>query len=125
MFEQALESELGQIDDIEDKIYALNAEEGVKAPYIIYVSSDGLQDKSLLGYLSSREVDCEINVIHTTYAEMKAITKEVLAKILSFQGRIIGENGPFIQNVTYHKPVELYEQEVNLYRCVIDCNFKF
>ncbi|SDM17419.1 DUF3168 domain-containing protein [Bacillus sp. OK048] len=124
-FEEALRAELGTIAGLTNKVFPLNATEGTKAPYIIYVSSEGVQDKSLLGYLSSKEVDCEINIVQASYGSMKSLTKLVISQIISFIGRNIGENGPFIQNVTYHKPVELYEQEVNLYRCVIDCNFKF
>jgi hypothetical protein len=56
---------------------------------------------------------------------MKSLTKLVMAKILTFQSRVIGTGGPFIQNVTYQEPVELYDDEPKLYRCVIQYEFYF
>jgi hypothetical protein len=124
-FEEALRAELDTITELTGKVFPLNATEGVKAPYVIYLSSEGIQDKTLQGYISSKEVDCEINILHDSYASVKSLTRSVLSKFLSFQGRIIGDNGPLIQNVTYEKPVELYESEVFLYRSVLDVKFRF
>ncbi|MCM3763446.1 DUF3168 domain-containing protein [Neobacillus niacini] len=124
-FEDALRAEFETITGLTNKIFPLNAPEGEKAPFIVYVSSDGVPDKSLQGYLSTREIPCEIYILHDSYAGMKAITKEVVAKILSFQGRVIGENGPFIQNATFEEPVERYEKEISLYRSAFDLRVKF
>lgn len=124
-FDEALRDELGSISELINRVFPLKAKEGMKAPYIVYVSSEGIQDKSFQGYLDSKTVDCEINILHDSYGNMKSLTKEVLAKIISFQDRSIGENGPFIQNVTYERPVELYEKEISLYRCVIDIKVRF
>jgi hypothetical protein len=127
-FEEALRAELGTLTELSNKVFPLNADEGTKAPYVVYISSEGVQVKTLQGYMGNKEVDCEINILHDSYANMKALTKEVLAKIISFQGRSIGDlfskDGPFIQNVTYSKPVEIYEKEVSLYRSVIDITVK-
>ncbi|WP_066316960.1 DUF3168 domain-containing protein [Bacillus sp. FJAT-29814] len=124
-FEEALRAEFETIPGLSNKIFPLAAPEGEKAPFLIYVSSDGIPDKSLQGYLSTREVVCEIYILHDSYASMKALTKAVVAKIISFQGRVIGENGPFIQNATYDDPVKRYEKEISLYRSAFDLRVKF
>ncbi|ALC92062.1 hypothetical protein AM500_21385 [Bacillus sp. FJAT-18017] len=124
-FEEALTAELSSLPGLADKVYPLNAPEGTPAPYIIYVSSEGLQDKSLKGYHSSKEVPCEINIFTDSYAGLKDLTQQVITKLVSFQSRNIGHSGPFIQNFTYEKPVELYENQVSLYRCLIEGIFKF
>jgi hypothetical protein len=120
-------SDLKEVTDngILEKVFPIYAPEGTIAPFIIFVSSEGVQDKSFQGYLTSKEVDCEIYIVHNSYSGMKALTKEVLAKILSFQGRAIGDNGPFIQDVTYEKPIEKYENEVKLYRSAFDMKVRF
>jgi hypothetical protein len=123
-FEEALSFELETIDSLSNSVFFLNADEGTKAPYIVCVSSEGLEDKCLEGYLKSKKIDCEINILHSSYRSMKDLTKLVKAKLLSFQGRAIGNGGPFIQNVTYEIPVEIYEKEVELYRSVIDLTVK-
>jgi hypothetical protein len=124
-FEEALTAELTMVEGLDNKVFPLNAKEGTVPPYIVYLSSEGVQDKSFDGYLITKEVECEINILHSTYREMKGLTKVVLEKILSFQGRTIGEDGPRIQNLSYEKPIELYEKEIKQYRSVIDVKFKF
>ncbi|MCP8969723.1 DUF3168 domain-containing protein [Ectobacillus ponti] len=126
LFEEALRAELSALDGLNNKVFPLNATEGTAPPFVVYVSNNGVQDKTLSGYLSTREVECEINIIHGTYSSMKALSQQVLEKILSFQGRIIGgQNGILIRNVTYHSPVELYESEILCYRSVLEVKFRF
>jgi acetylglutamate synthase len=111
-FEEALESELTSIAGLEDTVYPMSAPEGIKPPFVIYVSSDGLQDKTLDGYLNSKEIECEIHVVHTSYSKMKALTKEVLSKLQTFYGRSIGTDGPFVKSFDYDKPTEGHEKEL-------------
>ena len=125
IFEEALREELASLPELAEKVFFLNAKEGTLAPYIICVSSDGAKDKTLQGYLESKEVPCEINVLHPNYTGLKSLTSKVIDKLLSFQGRSIGTGGPFIKNVTYEKPVELYEAQINMYRSVFDITVKF
>lgn len=113
-FEEALRAELSTITGLNKKVLPLHAKEGMKAPYIVYVSSEGLQDKTLNGYRQSKEIDCEINILHNTYSDMKALTKLVLEKVLSFQNRYINNYGELVKDVHYEKPIEIYENEVKL-----------
>lgn len=120
-FEEALRVELSTICN---KVFPLNAPEGTKSPFIVYVSSEGIQDKSLDGYLNSKEVECGINILHSNYPGMKDITRNVIEKLKTFQSRVIGE-GPFIQNVTYENVDEFFDHEIALYRCVLNIKVKF
>jgi hypothetical protein len=124
-FEEALTAELNAVEGLANKVFPLNAKEGTTPPYIIYLSSEGIMDKCFEGYLISKEVECELNILHKKYIGMKNLTKMVLDKIISFQGRKIGEGGPLIQNLSYEKPVELYEKDIKQYRTVIEFKFKF
>jgi hypothetical protein len=123
-FEEALMSELNSIIGLDNKIFPMSAKEGTKPPFIIYVSSEGLQDKTLDGYLTSKELDCEIHVIHSNYSKMKNLTKEVLSKLQTFYGRSIGIDGPFIKSLSYDKPTEVHEKEVGFYRSSFDINVR-
>jgi hypothetical protein len=128
-FEEALRSEVSSVSGLASKVFPLLARSQnqslLAAPYVAYVSTEGLQEKSLEGYDASRRVSCEIHVVQTSYTSMKSLTKLVMAKILTFQSRVIGTGGPYIQNVTYQEPVELYDDEPKLYRCVIQYEFYF
>jgi tRNA(His) 5'-end guanylyltransferase len=124
-FEEALRAELSIISSLTNKVFPLTATEGTKAPYVIYVSAPAIKDKSLIGYLNSNQVDCEINILHNTYRELKELIDLVIDKLLSFQDRSIGESGPFIKDITYQTSPEMYEKEVSLYRSVIDIKVKF
>jgi len=122
-FEQALTEELKTISELQNRVYPLDSPEATKhngVPYLIYASSEGLRDKTLSGYLDSKEVQGEVNVIAERYADMKAITKQVIALLIDMEGRQIGTGGPCIAELTYQMPVELYEPQPDLYRCMIE-----
>lgn len=122
-FEVALRQELLPIID---KIYPLTAPEGTLAPYLIYTSSEGIYDKALQGFLSTKEVSCELDILNTSYSSMKALSKLIMDKLKSFEGRVIGTSGPYIQELTFDDDSpELYESEVNLYRKIINIKVNF
>jgi len=122
-FDEALIAELDSITALGGRIYPLFAPEATKhngVPYLIYASSEGLRDKSLDGYMLSKALQGELNIIARRYGDMKAITKQVVAILMSFEGRQIGTNGPYISEITYQAPVELYEPQPDLYRCLVE-----
>jgi len=127
-FEQALVQELKTISALENRIYPLTAPEATASggvPYLIYASSEGLRDKTLGGYLDSKEVRGELNIITERYSDIKVITKQVVALLISFEGRRIGTNGPFIEEVAYQMPIEFYEAQPDLYRCLVEFSVYF
>lgn len=122
-FEKALTAEFKTITGL-NKVSPLMVKQGTKAPYLFYLSSEGVFDKSLDGYMSSKEIFCEINIVADKFEQLKPLSSEVINKIISFQNRTIGNSNIYIQNVTYSNPRNLYEKEINQYRCLIDCTFK-
>lgn len=124
-FESALREELSSISGLSGKVYPLAAPEGAKPPYTVVISSEGLPDKTLEGYQDSKEVPIELDIIGADYAEMKALEIAIISKIQTFQGRAIGSAGPFIQEVSYDEPVELYEQLPKWYRCNLNGRVNF
>lgn len=117
-FEQALTEELKTITN---RVYPYKAPEKVENPYIIYTSSEGLRDKSITeGYLNSKRVSAEINVIASKYSIFKETIKQTIDLLVNMEKRIIGTNGVFIDELVYEQPVELYEANANVYRCAIE-----
>lgn len=124
-FEAALTYELKtDIPALENRVYPLTAPEataGQGVPYLIYASSEGLRDKALDGYMQSKAVHVEVNIICARYGDMKAITRQVIALLIGMEGRAIGVGGPFIEELTYQQdPVEIYENQPGLYRCMVE-----
>ncbi|QYR20802.1 DUF3168 domain-containing protein [Paenibacillus sp. sptzw28] len=122
-FEQALDQEMKTITAFSGRVYPLfspkaNAGQGI--PYLIYSSSAGRRTKTQDGYQSGREVRGELNVISNRYADLKSLTNAAIDQLISFEQRRIGTDGPLIQEVTYQQPVELYEEDPKLYRCLIE-----
>jgi len=120
-FEEALRNELSSISQLTNKIFPLAATEGVKTPYLVYVSSEGVQDKFLDGYRGSKEVDCELHILSDSYSGLKDITKQVITQVISFQDRVIGgTDGVWIQDVTYERVTEQYIDQLFQYLSVIN-----
>ena len=119
-FEEALRNELSSITQITNKVFPLAATEGVKTPYLVYVSNEGVPEKCLTGYFGPKEVNGELHILNDTYSGLKDITKQVISKVESFQNRVIGgTGGVLIQDVSYEKPVEQYIDQLFQYLSII------
>lgn len=119
--EKALRNELNQIPQITNKIYPLNAPKGKKAPYLVYISYSRPM-KDLDGTKSDINSDVLLNIFSDSYSEMKDLTKKVKKLIDTFLFRNIGEQGPYIEDLTIEKITETYESELELYRGIIPFN---
>ncbi|MFD1176866.1 DUF3168 domain-containing protein [Paenibacillus puldeungensis] len=119
-FEEALSVEIESIAGLSGKVYP-GFSPGKTAPYAVYLSSEGIRYKVLTnGYLGSLRADVTLNIIASKYKQLKQLTKAAINKLVSFEGRVIGTGGPFIDELTYEAPVELWEEEPKLFRCVIE-----
>ena len=127
--QKALEEELSSLAGFTDKVFPVVApsddDEPITAPYILYEAGYGVEEKSLGGFLSLREVECELNVLTATYTSLKTNVAAVIARLKSFERRAIGSDALFIHELTYNAPVELYEPLPKLYRCVIEFKVQF
>lgn len=123
--EKALRYELNQIPEITNKIYPTNAPEGKEPPYLVYILSRYEQTKTLTEIKNNIEASYLLNVLASSYAQMKEITKKVKDKVLTFHQRNIGTEGIFIVDLTINNISETYEHELKLYRGIIDITFWF
>lgn len=121
-FEKSLTEELYTVSGLSKRVFPINAPESFKPPYVAYISSEGVNNKTLDGFLSSREVALEVNVICTDYDSLKTLCPGVILCLQSFLRRTIGTTAPvFVKDIEFlSDPVELYEQEIKAYRCVIE-----
>lgn len=123
-FEEALTKELESIPSLAGKVFPMSTP-GKSAPYAQYQSSFGQQDKALGGYLDSKGVDAEVNLFAKSYREIKGLEEATVGLLVGFEERNIGVDGPFIAELTYDEPVEMYEEAPKLYRCVISFRVNF
>lgn len=119
-FEAALRNELNSIPDLASKVFPLTAIEGIKTPYLVYVSSEGTQEKYLGGYAGPKELNCQLHILNDTYSSTKDMTQQVIEKVLSWQGQVIGGvDGVMILDVSYEKPQEQYIPELYQYLSIV------
>jgi hypothetical protein len=116
--EKALRYELNKIPELTNKIYPTNAPEGEKGPYLVYITKK-TPGKDLNGITKDRKSYVMLNVLSNTYSSMKDITKKVEDLIITFPLRIIGESGPYIEDLTIDEISETYESELKLLRGII------
>ena len=118
-FEEALRYELTQLGGMANKVFPLFSKEGVAPPYIVYVSSEGVFTRSLSGYHTDKEIDCELHVVASNYNQMKTLLKQVINCVQTFQGRVIGDN-LFCYEVKFDMPEEFFEEDLLLYHSVFE-----
>lgn len=120
-FEQALTAELVSITGLANKVFPLNATEGIQAPFVVYESSDGIQEKTLTGFAPYTSINITLYIVATSYSDMKEYSRSVIDQLESFIGRYIGgTNEVFIRDVDYTKAGEQYFPDVFLYQTAID-----
>lgn len=118
-FEEALAYEIELIPALTNKVFPLVVTEGKSAPYVAYMSNEGLKLKTLTGYINSKSISAEVSIVAKTYTEMKQLTSLVSDAIIGFQSRFIGDGTLFVQDVIFSEPQEGYDVDPDLYRSTI------
>lgn len=118
-FEEALAFELESITAFADKVFPLVVNADKAAPYIAYASNEGVKLKTLSGYIDSKNISVEVNVVTRNYSEMKQLTSLTMDKIISFENRFIGDGSLLVQEVFFQPTLENYDTESDLYRSTI------
>lgn len=125
-FEEALVYELQSIAGLEGRVFPLSATEGTNPPFVVYVSSEGEQLKSLDGTIDEiRDVTCEIHVVAETYDKLKSLLKAVIDKLQSFFGRPIGVDGVTIKSFSHTEPVEGSDEGLDYQRSSFDIRVRY
>lgn len=124
-FEEALRSELITLSNLSNKVFPVFAPEMTSSPYVTYQKTNINFIKTMNGTSETRFSRYELDLIAQTYSELQNLTMTVKNKLISFEGRIIGTNGPFVQSVVIENVIEGYEQLPKLYRSNIEVLFYF
>lgn len=113
-FGEALRAELIQVDKLDKKVFPIVAPEGAGNTFLVYKRVDTEFKKTLSGTSNKCHAIYELTIVTNNYAEKEYIEENVKNKILSFLDRSIGEDGPYIQNVTARFLSENYSFEPDL-----------
>ncbi|MDU2491696.1 MAG: hypothetical protein E7D27_14105 [Clostridium celatum] len=118
MIEKALRYELNKVSELENRIFPMNALEGQKPPYLVYITSKRLL-KDLDGVTENKECYLILNVLCSSYSQMKDISKKIEDIITKFPLRTIGEENLYIQDIDLSDITENYEEQLRLHRGII------
>lgn len=118
--ERALVYELSKIAELGGKIYPTNAPHGEKSPYMTYILSSYEQLRTLDAILEDTEKSYMLNILCASYAQMKELTEAVKEKVYGFIGNCIGQTPVYVENVIINNMSETYEDELKLYRGILD-----
>jgi hypothetical protein len=115
--DQAIVSELSAITGLSGKIFPVDAQQGVSAPYAVYHCINGTDRKKvLLGFEGNIEIPYQLNVYHTSYANVKSLLANVVSEIKTWEQTNIGVTGPYVQACTLDDEIYFYDDEVKLYQ---------
>jgi hypothetical protein len=120
-FEEGLVVELLAITELNNRVYPLHAKPRIKPPYLIFEIGDRQEDRTHDGYEDYGQQRCTLDLLCKSYAELQTVAPLVEAKVKSIVHKQVGESGPFIQNLEFEEyNPEMYEEQVKLYRKVIE-----
>lgn len=123
--EEALRYELNVITELYNKIYPTNAPEDKDPPYLVYYLGRYEQLKTLDGFKNNYEASYLLNILASSYEEMKDLTKKVGDVVSTFLKREIGEGGIYVSDLSIKKAPETFEHELQLYRGIWEVTFWF
>lgn len=118
MIEKAIRYELNKIIELENKIFPMNAPEGQKPPYLVYITRKKPL-KDLDGVKKNRECYLLLNILCSSYSQMKYITKKIEDIIIKFPQKSIGKEDLYIQDIVFADITESYEEQLKLHRGII------
>lgn len=118
MIEKALRYELNKVSELENKIFPMNAPEGQKPPYLVYITRKKPL-KDLEGVTEDKECYLILNILCSSYLEMKDITKKIEDIIIKFPLKSIGNENLYIQDIDITDISESYEEQLKLHRGII------
>ncbi|MDU6296817.1 hypothetical protein [Clostridium celatum] len=118
MIEKALRYELNKISELENKIFPMNAPEGQKSPYLVYITRKK-HLKDLDGVTENRECYIILNILCSSYSQMKDLTKKIEDITIKFPMKSIGEENLYIQDIDFLDITENYEDQLKLHRGII------
>lgn len=124
-FEQALRAELITISGLSNKVFPMQAPEGIATPFVIYQKSMTEYIKTMDGTTGTRMGRYEIDILAITYSDLQSYLVAVKNKLISFENRFIGTGGPFVQSVMIENLIELFEDRVKFYRANFEIVFYY
>jgi len=121
--EEGLKTELTSVTGLSGKMFPVLASQGTKAPYLVYEQNDAERTKILSGFDGLIEGSYQLELYHSTYPELKALKKLVIAELKTIEQTSIGATGPYIQQIEITDQSEIFEVSTGLYVCSIAVNF--
>lgn len=122
--EEALLYELEKIVEFKKQIYPTNIPKKAEPPYLTYILNDCVKTRTLTEVLECTDSKYLINVMCKSYLQMKELTRKVENLLYGFIGKEIGLVPVYIENVIVRRS-EVYENEVELYRGIIDVELQY
>lgn len=111
-----LKDELMTVPGLSNNVFPLFAPKDHRAPYLVFQKENLSFKKTLGGTSSKAEATFNMAVLHKGYPELLELSEAVVNKLLSFQSRTIGTNGPFIENITVSLIGDNYDPDVDMVR---------
>lgn len=74
--EKLLVKQLGNIEELRNKVFPTNIPEGQKPPFCVYIKSSHKQLRTLQGIESNIETSFLINILSKSYTELKTLTQK-------------------------------------------------
>lgn len=118
--EQAIHTRLSAVSGLSGKVWAINALQDTAAPYATYNVNNTDRSRSLTAHVGLVSAQYQVDVFHTTYANIMALKRLIIAELKTWERTNLATTGPYIQRCTIIDEVESHDEETKLYQGTID-----
>lgn len=119
-FEEGLRWELRSLEGLANKVFAIAASKGIKAPYLVYTLGGNERTKTLSGFDGLVQPQYQLEFYHSTQKGLKELKKLLITNVKSYELKNIGGLGPFVQQVDILTEFEDYDTGAGLYKGIIE-----
>ena len=123
--EKQLVIKLGEVTGLSNRVFPLQTKQNQEVPYVVYERIQTERELALSGHVGLINVYFQLDVYEKTYANLKSVSANVIAKLKTLQGLTLGSF--YIQACSIENEYEAVEDDKDQkwYRSTIEVKISY
>jgi hypothetical protein len=124
--QEAICSELSAVTGLTNKVFPIEAQQGLTTPYCIYKVIDGERMRTLSAHDGLIRSVYQLDLFHTSYTSLLSLRRLVMTELRTWEQTNLASTGPYIQECSViDEPVETFDDDTQLYQSTIEFTISY